>query len=161
MFKIKDLEIINNGMIERFNLLCLAPAIGAYKHVVVKKLSAIVYEVEVSGLLSLDRHGNFVEGNCREQATVIIKNLHEVIINVANHYQIDLLDRNPLDYITSSLVALNTMQDFPLVNSAYEDNGMPATCRVAFAVKELPLTAKGALVEIRANFLLPININVD
>lgn len=157
MLAIKDLEIINDGLIERFNLHCLAPAIGTYKHVVVKKTSSIAYEVEVSGLLSLDEQGSFVDGTCREQTTTIINNLKLAIINVAEYYQVKLNTANPLDYITSSLVVLNDMQDFPLVNTAYAENGMPATCRVAFAVKELPLTAKGALVEIRANFLLPRN----
>ena len=156
MSEVKDLETVNNGLIERFNVSCLAPAIGAYKHIVSKKMSNDTYELEISGLLSLDENGNFVSGDCKEQTLVIFNNLSDAIVCAAKHYNITLDKKQALNYVTSTLVLLDNMGDFPLVNQAYEESGMPFTCRAAFAVKELPLAAKGALVEIRVNVMLSI-----
>jgi len=149
--KITDLETIDDGLIERFNVTCLSPAIGAYKHVCSKKINSDTYELEISGLLSLNNKGDFVSGDCKEQALLIIDNLVKTIICSANHYDINLTREEAINHITNTLVLLNKMEDFSLVNEAYKEAGMPFTCRAAFSVKELPLTNKGALIEIRAN----------
>ncbi len=156
MFEINDLESVNNGLIERFNVLCLASAIGIYKHITSKRISEKVYELEVSGLISMDKDGNFIDGDCKMQTNLILENLKKAIISSAKHYNIILSEEDSLNYVTSTYVFLNNMSDFPLVNQAYEESKMPYTCRAAFAVKELPLTAKGALVEIRANVLISV-----
>jgi len=154
---ITDLETIDNGLIERFNVTCLSPAIGAYKHVCSKRINPYTFELEISGLLSLNEKGDFVPGDCKTQTLFIINNLINTIICVGNHYNIRLTKEEALNHITSTIVLLNKMEDFPQVNQAYTESGMPHTCRLAFAVKELPLTSIGALVEIRANVFIKKN----
>jgi len=158
---ITDLETIDNGLIERFNVTCLSPAIGAYKHVCSKRIGSNIYdnifELEISGLLSLNEKGEFIPGDCKIQTLFIIENLINTIICVGDHYNIRLTREEALNHITSTIVLLNKMEDFPQVNQAYKESGMPCTCRLAFAVKELPLTSIGALVEIRANVFIKKN----
>jgi len=151
---ITDLEIIDNSLIERFNVTCLSPAIGTYKHVCSKRIGTNIFELEISGLLSLNNKGEFVSGDCKEQTLIIIDNLIKTIICSASHYNINLTKEEAINHITNTIVLLNKMEDFPLVNEAYKEAGMPFTCRAAFSVKELPLTNKGALIEIRANALI-------
>jgi len=158
---ITDLETIDNGLIERFNVTCLSPAIGAYKHVCSKRIGSNIYdnifELDISGLLSVNLKGEFVQGDCKAQTLVIIENLINTIICAGNHYNIRLTREEALNHITSTIVMLNKMEDFSQVNEAFKEGGMPNTCRAAFAVKELPLNSKGALVEIRANVLIKKN----
>jgi|GEM_PF-1883094 len=159
MFEIKDLETIDQGLIERFNVTCLSPAIGTYKHVTSKRIGTKknqVYELEISGQLSVNEKGEFQEGDCKKQAIVIINNIANTIIACGEHYRINFTREEALNHITNTLVLLSNMEDFPLVNEAYKESGIPQACRAAFAVKDLPLSSKGALIEIRVNALIQV-----
>jgi len=158
MFEIKDLEVIDNGLIERFNVSCLSPAIGTFRHVTSKRIgpkeNPFSYELEISGQLSVNENGEFQEGDCKKQALVIINNVVNTIIACSEHYGINLTREEALNHITNTLVLLSKMEDFPFVNEAYKESGIPHACRAAFSVKELPLASKGALIEIRVNALI-------
>jgi enamine deaminase RidA (YjgF/YER057c/UK114 family) len=157
---IANLESID-GVIERFNVVGLPAAVGAYRHVAATRHSN-GYLLEISGMLGMDKDGDVIgmqegEQSALYQTNLIINNIATAITAAAAHYGIGLTREEALARVTSSLVLLQTdMTDFALVNAAYRQSGMPDTARAAFAVKELPLASKGICVEIRANAFVPL-----
>jgi len=154
MSKAENLEKAGKGTIERFNIAELAPAVGAYKHITSTDYGT-GRMLNISGMLALDKEGRVIGENCLEQTKQVIENIRTAIKNAASHYSLEIDDEDALSYITDTLVLLNDMANFSQVNQAYEECGMPLACRAAFAAKELPLEAKGVLIEIRANAFLP------
>lgn len=159
--KIKDLETVGDGFIERFNVVGLAPAVGAFKHITAKRYGSqkepLAFELEISGMLPLDEEGVLVGNDCGEQTSRVIGNIATAIMEAGTHYGLNLSPEEALEHVTSTMVLLEDMANFGEVNSAYVRKGMPLACRAAFAVRELPLHDKGVMVEIRANALLPVH----
>ncbi|MCX6707497.1 MAG: Rid family hydrolase [Candidatus Woesearchaeota archaeon] len=157
---IADLESVADRLIERYNIPGLAPAVREYKHVTAKRIGSAsdptAYELNISGMLALNGLGELVGEDCKGQTLKIINNIATAISHASAHYGLQLSKEDALKHVTDTIVLLKDMGHFPQVNEAYRDGGMPLACRAAFAVKDLPLSAKGVLVEIRANAYLPV-----
>lgn len=172
-----DLEVSAEGLISRFNVKGLALPVGAYKHVTgVKRTLGI--DLRIAGMLGLDEEGTLVrtlrrigeleggspevgEDNMEtyyEQTRRAIDNMVIAIIGAATHYRKDIDRDKALSYVVDSLALVRDMAYFGDVNRAYEEGGFPFGCRAAFSPAELPLADRGALVEIRANAFLPIQV---
>lgn len=159
--KIIDIESSHNGIIDRFNVQGLAPAVGAYKYVCAKHYNDII-ELEISGMLPLDEKGVVASDDFILQTEKVLDNIAKVIIASAEHYfyprKSSVTNKEQaLQCVTSTLVLMSDMTDFSKVNEVYKSSGMPLTCRAAFAAKELPLAAKGVKIEIRANAIISLN----
>ncbi|MGV8161705.1 MAG: RidA family protein [Candidatus Nanoarchaeia archaeon] len=157
---ILDFESAAGGLIERYNIEGLAPAVGAYTHVTAIRrgtnYTSHAYELRISGMLPINEHVEVIGDDCFTQTKKIIDNIALAIISAATRYGLDFSKEQALNHILDTTVFLNYMTDFKQVNDAYIEEKMPLCCRAAFAVKELPLTHKGVKVEIRANALIPI-----
>lgn len=107
-------------------------AIGPYAQAIAH--NGLVY---TSGQIALSPEtGSLVGNNVKEQTEQCLKNLHAVLTAAGSN----------TESIIKVLIFLKTMDDFPIVNSVYENwvgNHRPA--RSTVAVAGLP---KGALIEI-------------
>ena len=161
---ISDLENIADGLIQRYNITGLAGAVGMYKHVTAKRIGTqdqpTAYELVISGMLALDPKGELVgPGDYKAQTRQIMDNIALAITRAARFHGLEMTIDQALSYVTDTNVMLAEMGDgmanFRAVNEAYKEGGMPAAARVAAGGYELPLAAKGVLVEIRANAVIP------
>ncbi len=154
-----DLDIVDGGLIERFNVRGLAPAVGMYKHVTAKRHGSsdnpMAWDLEISGMLALDETGKVTGSTCFDQVMSIIENITLAIVRSAAHFGKELSEEQARNHVTSTMVLLSDMDDFGRVNEAFKQGGLPMACRAAFAAGELPLKDKGILVEIRVNACIP------
>lgn len=157
---VKDLESRADGAIQSYNIVGLAPAVGQYKHVAATRIGTEIdemgYLLEISGMLALDENSNVVGTDCKTQTEKIIDNLAQAISGAGRHHGRIIDKKEALEYVTSTMVLLKDMKDFSAINEVYKNSGIPNTCRAAFAAQDLPLSAKGVVVEIRANAYLPV-----
>lgn len=106
-------------------------AIGPYSQAI--ELNGILY---TSGQISLDKEGNFVNGDIVAQTTQVLQNLEAVLKEAGSSFE----------KVIKTTVFLANMEDFIAFNEVYAKffgNHKPA--RSTIAVKTLP---KNALVEI-------------
>jgi 2-iminobutanoate/2-iminopropanoate deaminase len=111
----------------------LPGAVGPYSHGL--KANGLIF---TSGQLPVDPTSRAMPGDIKEQATLSLTNLRNVLQAAGSD----------LSKVLKTTVFLTDIKDFPAVNEVYASFfSQPYPARSCFAVKELPL---GAKVEIEA-----------